>query len=118
MKKLAAMLMLWSLGATLATAQIAKAVTAPLVPSTDRKVARSFDLFDSLGKVVRLSDFRGRVVLLDFWATNCAGCVQEIPMFIEVDKTYRPRGLTAIGVSEDIPYSTLKGPDEAWARVK
>ena len=73
---------------------------------------------DTTGKVVRLSEYRGRVVLLDFWATTCAGCIQEIPMLIEVAKAYESRGLATIGVSEDIAYADLKNADEAWDRVR
>jgi peroxiredoxin len=60
-----------------------------------------------------LSDYRGQVVLLDFWATKCAGCVEEIPWFIEITETFAAKGLATVGVSEDIAYENLKGADEA-----
>jgi thiol-disulfide isomerase/thioredoxin len=58
------------------------------------------------------------VVLLDFWATACGGCVEEMPSFVEIAQAYSRRGLATVGVSEDILYEDLKGPDEAWRRVK
>jgi peroxiredoxin len=95
-----------------------KTVRTELRPADSRSAAPDFWLKDGRGKTVRLSDFRGRVVLLDFWATMCGGCVEEIPAFIDIAKTFKPRGLATIGVSEDIVYSNLSGPDEAWTKVK
>jgi peroxiredoxin len=95
-----------------------KTITVALQSDNTRQPAPDFALNDANGKSMRLSDFRGRVVLLDFWATTCGGCVEEIPGFIEVSKTYSRKGLATIGVSEDIPYANLSGPEEAWGRVK
>jgi peroxiredoxin len=67
---------------------------------------------------MKLSDSRGKVVLLNFWATGCGGCVLEIPSFVEIAKTYKGTGFTAVGVSNDITYEGLKDADEAWARVR
>jgi peroxiredoxin len=82
-----------------------------------RQPASGFALKDGKGHLVRLSHFRGRVVLVDFWATACGGCVQEIPTFVEIANAYQGRGLQTMGVSEDIVYENLKGPEDAWARV-
>jgi peroxiredoxin len=57
----------------------------------------------------RLSDFRGKVVLLDFWATWCGGCKLEIPWYMEFDKKFRGQGLAVIGVSMD---------EEGWKVVR
>lgn len=57
-------------------------------------------------------------MLLDFWATKCGGCVQEIPAFIEVARIYERKGLSTLGVSEDMLYEDLKTPDEAWDKVR
>jgi peroxiredoxin len=103
---------------TMGLAQEAKRVQAVLTAPNDRTLAPDFELKDTTGKIVRLSEYRGRVVLLDFWATTCAGCIQEIPMFVEVSKAYEGRGLATIGVSEDIAYADLKNADEAWDRVR
>lgn len=113
-----AVVLILALSGTMSRAQEAKTVQAQLKPAATRTLAPDFALEDGTGKIVRLSDYRGRVVLLDFWATECGGCVQEIPMFIEVANAYKRRGLEAIGVSEDIVYSDLKGPEEAWKLVK
>jgi peroxiredoxin len=70
------------------------------------------------GKKMQVSDLRGRVVLLNFWATDCGGCVLEIPSFIELENAYRGMGFTAVGVSMDISYEGLKDANEAWGRVR
>ena len=95
-----------------------KGATATIQPVPQRKLARDFTLKDADVKTVRLSDYRGRVVLLDFWATKCGGCVEEIPWFIEITEMFAAKGLTTVGVSEDIAYENLKGADDAWRLVK
>jgi len=67
----------------------------------DRKRAPDFELKDAAGRVVRLSDYQGRVVLLDFWATWCGPCRQSMPWFNEVSEKYSASGLTVLGVSID-----------------
>ena len=75
----------------------------------DRKAAPDFALKDADGKLVHLSDYRGKVVLLDFWATWCGPCKIEIPWFKELEAKNRSRGFEVIGVSMD---------DEGWDAVK
>ena len=53
------------------------------------------------GKTIRSSDFNGKVVILDFWATWCPPCREEIPGFIALQQEYGKKGLVVIGVSED-----------------
>jgi peroxiredoxin len=99
-------------------AQEPKSTRAGLQPAAKRRAAPKVALQDGTGKTVRLSDFRGRVVLVDFWATSCGGCVQEIPMFVDVVNANKARGFEAIGISEDIVYENLENADEAWRKIK
>jgi thiol-disulfide isomerase/thioredoxin len=61
----------------------------------------TFTLKDVEGKPVKLSDYKGKVILLDFWATWCGPCKVEIPWFIEFQKTYGAKGFQVLGVSVD-----------------
>jgi len=103
-------------------------VSAELLKPAARKPASDFSLPGRDGKLVKLSGLKGKVVLLDFWATWCAGCKVEIPWFIEFDKAYRAKGLAAVGVAMDdegfktvepylkshpIPYTIVAGTLEA-----
>jgi thiol-disulfide isomerase/thioredoxin len=83
-------------------------VTKPLPSAKDRKPAPNFVVTDVNGRTITLSDYKGRVVLLDFWATWCTGCKVEIPWYMEFQKRYGRRGLTSIGVAMD---------DEEWKVV-
>lgn len=80
-----------------------------LKPDQERKAAPDFKLKDADGKEVRLADYRGKVVLLDFWATWCGPCRIEIPWFAELEKKNKDKGFAVIGVSMD---------DEGWKVVK
>lgn len=63
--------------------------------------APDFTLQDMNGDNVRLSSFRGKAVVLNFWATWCPPCRREIPWFIALQKQYGPQGLQVIGISMD-----------------
>jgi peroxiredoxin len=65
------------------------------------KVAPEFALQSINGKTVRLSDFRGKAVLLNFWATYCAPCRVEMPWFVELQDRYAAEGLQVVGVAMD-----------------
>ena len=81
----------------------------PLIPGRQRKPAPNFILTDAKGDTINLSTYKGKVVLLDFWATWCGGCKTEIPWYMEFDAKYRNRGLAVIGVSMD---------EDGWKSVK
>lgn len=92
-------------------------VRAVVQPIRERKPASEFRLLDATKSPVSLSRFRGKVVLVNFWATECGGCRTEIPYFAEFDGKYRSKGVEILGLSMDISYENLKGPEDAWARV-
>ena len=82
---------------------------AETICSADAKVANlNFTFKDIHGKPFALSDYKGKVVLLDFWATWCPPCRKEIPGFIELYNSYRSRGFTVIGVSMDESTADIK----------
>ncbi len=65
------------------------------------KLAPGWELTDLDGKIVHSTDFKGNVVVLDFWATWCPPCRAEIPGFIALQKKYAALGLAVVGVSVD-----------------
>lgn len=75
----------------------------------DGQTAPDFALQDATGANLRLSAYKGKVVLLNFWATWCHGCTMEIPWLIQFQKSYRDRGFSVIGVSMD---------DDGWKSVR
>jgi cytochrome c biogenesis protein CcmG/thiol:disulfide interchange protein DsbE len=94
---------------TAVTGAAQSAVTAAIQPANDRRPAPEFTLKDSAGKTVNLKKYRGKVVVLDFWATWCHGCKEEIPWFSEFERKYSGKGLRVIGISLD---------EEGWKTVK
>jgi peroxiredoxin len=63
--------------------------------------APDFVLSDLQGHAIKLSDLRGKAVVLNFWATWCPPCKEEIPWFVELQKRYGSQGLQIVGVSMD-----------------
>jgi len=99
---------------------------AALLPAAQRQPAPEFALQDRSGKTVSLKDYRGKIVLLDFWATWCHGCKLEIRWFAEFSRKYGDKGVAVVGVSLDsdgwkvvspfiktaqIPYQIVLGND-------
>jgi len=66
---------------------------------SSRPVAPDFTLTEIHGAKLSLSDYKGKVVLLDFWATWCGPCRIEIPWFVQMQQKYRDRGFVVIGVA-------------------
>jgi peroxiredoxin len=80
-----------------------------LKSETQRKQAPNFSLKDANGNPVNLADYRGKVVLVNFWATWCGPCEAEIPWFIEFEQKYKDRGFAVLGISMD---------DDGWKAVR
>lgn len=86
-----------------------QSVRASAKAEKDRKPAPNFTLKDANGKSVSLADYKGKVVLLNFWATWCGPCGLEIPWFEEFEQQYKSQGFAVLGVSMD---------DDGWPAVK
>lgn len=93
-------------------------IRAVIKPIANRTPAPAFRLTDAANAPKALSSYRGKILLLDFWATECGGCKVEIPWFMDFARQYKSSGLEVVGVSEDIPYEGLKDAAEGWSRVK
>lgn len=86
-----------------------QSATAAGICSTKTKPARyDFVLKDMHGQNVDLAAYKGKVVMLNFWATWCGPCKVEIPMFVELQQRYRDQGLVFLGVSIDDPPEALR----------
>jgi peroxiredoxin len=72
-----------------------------LVRETERQRAPDLELPDSEGQIARMADYQGKVLLLNFWATWCLPCKEEIPWFVEFERKYREQGFAVIGVNFD-----------------
>src|SRR5271157_1669886 len=70
-------------------------------PAGSAGAAPEFTLTDLEGRKLSLADYKGKVVLLDFWATWCGPCRTEIPHFVEMQNKYGPQGFQVIGISMD-----------------
>lgn len=82
---------------------------ANLTPENARYAAPDFSLKDADDKDLKLSDQKGKVVVVNFWATWCHGCQLEIPWYIEFQKKYEKQGLVVIGISMD---------EDGWKSVR
>jgi len=76
--------------------------------ATAKPAPLNFTLKDMQNKDVKLADFKGKVIVLDFWATWCGPCKLEIPGFVDLQAKYGARGLQFIGISVDDKLEQLK----------
>ncbi|TQV86579.1 TlpA family protein disulfide reductase [Aliikangiella coralliicola] len=77
-------------------------VACSTLSAADKVAAPDFTLKSLTGENLRLSDFRGQVVLLNFWASWCGPCRQEMPILDEIHKKYEPLGFAVLGVNVDL----------------
>jgi len=80
------------------------AITACQPPTDEIAIGKplpAFELPDLAGKTVRLSDFKGKVVLLDFWATYCIPCRDAVPELRKLSDKYKAQGFEVVGISVD-----------------
>ncbi|HIG27412.1 MAG TPA: TlpA family protein disulfide reductase [Verrucomicrobiales bacterium] len=99
-------------------------------PGTDVQ-APSWSLTDTRGNLINSDELEGSVVILDFWTTTCAPCIQELPHFINLVNLYRDRGLVLIGLSRDsithfemnqfinelVSIIQLSSPIQGWKKI-
>lgn len=84
-------------------------VRAILIPAAERRLAEAIQLKDDSGKPVSLASHLGQVVLVDFWATWCGGCKEELPWFQQFAVKYQRKGFRVLAVSVD---------EEGWPVVR
>jgi thiol-disulfide isomerase/thioredoxin len=84
-----------------ATSPAASADTDAKETSLEGKAAPAFTLVNLEGKKVSLKDYKGRPVLVNFWATWCSPCKLEMPWFEEFRQKYGPQGFEILGIAED-----------------
>jgi peroxiredoxin len=96
---------LWRLAPWLVAGVLLIVIVRQVYPSVDLGVAAvpapDFELLDLDGELFRLSDHRGKVLVLNFWATWCPPCRAEIPSFIRLQNEFREEGVLFVGISLD-----------------
>jgi peroxiredoxin len=77
-------------------------------PTLQGSIAPDFELKNAAGEIVRLSDFEGDLVFLNFWATWCEPCLQELPAMMTMNETFRDRPFTMLGISVDTRWEQVE----------
>lgn len=83
---------------------------APDAPQVRKLFPADFTLPDVHGNTVRLADFQGRVVLVNFWATWCSPCRTEMPSMEALYRDYQHKGFTILAISSDVQGADAVGP--------
>ena len=86
-------------------------------PITVSGIAPDFSLEDLQGKTIRLKDLRGKVVLVNFFATWCAPCIKEVPAFSQLYERYREKGFEIVGIGVDMEGETALRPFSEKLRI-
>lgn len=111
LKLAAALLLVAALGLLQYLASLPKApAIAPETRQARKPFPVDFALPDLHGKTVRLSDLRGKVVLLNVWATWCYPCRAEMPSMNALYQDYRPQGFEILAISMDVPGAKVVAP--------
>lgn len=106
----------WVVGGAVALALLGPGAAIPVdaaggtfvCPAAAKPANLNFTLKNLDNVDVKLSSFKGKVILLDFWATWCGPCKIEIPWFVELQTRYGTRGLQVLGISVDDKLAPLK----------
>jgi thiol-disulfide isomerase/thioredoxin len=89
---------------------LAAAFVLPAFAASTSSPAPGFQLSGRGGKTIDLSQFKGQVVMINFWATWCGPCRQEMPLLEDIYKKYKPMGFTMLGVNVE----PKTGDPEGW----
>ncbi len=89
---------------------LAAAFVLPAFAATTSSPAPTFQISGRGGKTVDLAQYKGQVVMINFWATWCVPCRQEMPLLEDIYKKYKPMGFTLIGVNVE----PKTGDPEGW----
>ena len=94
---------------------------ASVKPEKDRKAAPEFSLKDSNGQTVHLADYKGKVVLLDFWGTWCPPCVSAVPWLRDLQRHHAKEPFVIVGISSDSDEGLLREAERrgsTWRSLK
>jgi thiol-disulfide isomerase/thioredoxin len=98
-----------NLNTLLRTAAAALIISVPVIATSATGPAPDFQLSSRAGKPVSLAQFKGQVVMLNFWASWCGPCRQEMPILENISKKYKPLGFTMLGVNVEPDSKAAEG---------